>query len=98
MDLEKVVLIEWLESEFGWGIRPDGYSLHLNQDNAENFIEDYWNTMPEEVPNEYSRPCYPAMSVKVTPTLYLKISESENGIRFYNRTFDEYIKSGDIIK
>jgi hypothetical protein len=54
---ERIVIKQsWLESEIGWGTRPDGYSLHLSDQDREKFIEEYWNRMPSEVPDEYSRP------------------------------------------
>jgi len=48
-------LITWTESEEGWGVRPDGASLHLTQDDANEYLNEYWAHMPVEVPTEYSR-------------------------------------------
>lgn len=52
-----VVYQEWEESERGWGTRPDGYSLHKDDASRQAYIQEYWNSMPHEVPDEYSRPC-----------------------------------------
>lgn len=48
-------LITWTESEQGWGVRPDGASLHLTQDDAKQYLKEYWDNMPGKVPAEYSR-------------------------------------------
>lgn len=48
---------KWEESEEGWGVRPDGFSLHLTKEGLKRYINEYWDSMPEEIPAEYSRPC-----------------------------------------
>ena len=52
----QVVRQNWEESERGWGVRPDGYSLHLTLSDRHQFIKEYWDTMPNYVPDTYSRP------------------------------------------
>ncbi len=76
-----VVCQDWLESERGWGTRPDGCSLHLNKLDLEKFVKAYWARMPDETPDEYSRPCGQAYLVDVSDEIYSKILESKNGIR-----------------
>lgn len=51
-----VVVQKWEESERGWGVRPDGYSLHIDDVQRKLYIEAYWAKMPKEAPAEYSRP------------------------------------------
>jgi hypothetical protein len=51
-----VTVQKWEESECGWGVRPDGYSLHIDDVHRKLFITAYWATMPDEAPSEYSRP------------------------------------------
>lgn len=61
----KVYLQSWEESEWGWGVRPDGYSLHLTREDALTYVKDSMKEQQEYfkrseisgVPNEYSRPC-----------------------------------------
>ena len=76
-----VVCQEWLESERGWGIRPDGISLHLTMDDCTQYIKDYWEEMPGFVPDEYSRPFGEPYMKKVSAEDYRQIKVSENGIR-----------------
>jgi hypothetical protein len=48
--------INWIESERGWGTRPDGYSLHVSEAEAKRYVDEYWDGMPDDPPDEYSRP------------------------------------------
>lgn len=55
-NLERLVIGQnWTESERGWGTRPDGYTLHFAESCRLAFIKEYWDGMPDEVPDEYSR-------------------------------------------
>lgn len=64
--------IEWVEHERGWGMRPDGFSLHRSQEEAAEFIKDFWANQPKGyVPDEYSRPCYDtAKLIQVSESLH----------------------------
>ena len=53
---EIVFEIEWTESERGWGQRPDGFTYHKTEADAQKYVDAYWKTMPNEVPDCYSRP------------------------------------------
>jgi hypothetical protein len=70
----------WIESERGWGTRPDGYTLHLNKTDRHAFIKAYWDRMPREVPVEYSRPEGEPVLVDVDGATFEKIKASRNGI------------------
>ncbi len=80
-----VVVVVWEESERGWGERPDGYSLHLTPESVLQFVEDYWATMPDEVPDEYSRPTGEVYATLVESEIYTQVAASKNGIRFYGQ-------------
>jgi len=90
----EVVCQKWLESERDWGIRPDGYSLHLNEDDLAAYVRDYWESMPQEVPDEYSRPDGTPYRCKVSPAVYEKVTNSHNGTRFYDTLPWPYGKDG----
>jgi len=54
-------MVTWTESERGWGLRPDGYSLHETQDDVRAYIDAHWareRTLNAQygTPDEYSRP------------------------------------------
>ena len=71
----------WVESEAGWGVRPDGYSYHRTASDRDRFIKDYWDTLPDEVPDEYSRPHGQPQRVRVSEDLYKSVLKSAYGIR-----------------
>lgn len=52
----KVVVQKWEETERGWGSRPDGYSIHPSEEARVRYVTAYWKNMPDDVPDEYSRP------------------------------------------
>lgn len=74
---------DWLESERGWGIRPDGYSLHRNRVDRDVYVQHYWSQMPDQVPDEYSRPDGECCLVEVDETTYAVVMASQYGIRRY---------------
>lgn len=75
-----VVRQDWLESERGWGCRPDGYTLHLTKSDRDAFVKAYWDRMPDEVPDEYSRPEGQPTLVDVDEATYEKVKASKNGM------------------
>jgi hypothetical protein len=79
-----VYLVDWLESERSWGIRPDGISLHLTFDDVKSYIQEYWDSQPIAVPDEYSRPCGVPKIIQVNAEIFKKVQSSKNGIRIYN--------------
>lgn len=64
-------VVMWEESERGWGIRPDGCSVHLSEEKALNFIKSQQDALPKGyVPDEYSRPSGNPRLVEVSESLY----------------------------
>lgn len=60
----------WVESERGWGVRPDGCSIHRTLADLKKFVEAYWKDMPVDAPDEYSRPEGEPIQVNVTESVY----------------------------
>lgn len=84
----KVVVQKWEESERGWGCRPDGYSLHLTEEDRKSFIAGYWAMMPKAVPDEYSRPNGTPYIADVEPTdLMMAALQQQQGFRSYERVY-----------
>lgn len=83
MNKYPVVKQLWEESERGWGIRPDGYSLHLNEEDRKNYVSDFNKTLPSYVPDEYSRVSGSPTIIDVDSKLYKEIKASKNGIRVW---------------
>lgn len=95
--LEEVVYVSWEESERGWGTRPDGCSLHKTESDFDAFLKKYWDKMPKEVPDEYSRPAGEPVKAYVAKTLYEEIKKSKNGIRLWNSEETKAIKSKQLV-
>lgn len=75
---------EWEESERGWGVRPDGASLHATREDVSAYVTDYWARMPDETPDEYSRPASGAPCLVTVPQeVYDRIAASKNGVRMW---------------
>jgi hypothetical protein len=73
-------LQDWIESERGWGTRPDGYTLHLTKSDRDAYVRAYWSRMPDEVPDEYSAPHGEPTRFAVDESTYMRVQASENGI------------------
>jgi hypothetical protein len=56
-------------------------SLHLTRKDRDEYIKEYWDKMPDEVPDEYSRPEGEPTVVDVDLKTYNKIKKSKNGIQ-----------------
>lgn len=93
--LEAVIYVSWEESERGWGTRPDGFSLHLTEKDYIDFKRDYWARMPDEVPDEYSRPAGDLTKVKVSRNLYNKIKKTKKGMRLYDE--NSVVRNGELV-
>jgi hypothetical protein len=83
--VKTVVCLNWIESERGWGCRPDGSSLHLTKQDVDKYVKDYWNKMPDVTPDEYSRPDGQPFLVTVNEEVYKRVLESKFGIRTADR-------------
>lgn len=83
---------QWEESEQGWGVRPDGYSLHLTVEAVSAYVEEYWKRQLKREPNvplEYSRPSGKPYSVEVNDQTYNEVKGSGNGVRSFDRNAPE---------
>jgi len=89
----------WEESERGWGTRPDGHSLHLTLDDAnewrKQYLErqhEYFKSIGENgVPDEYTRPCAEPYQVRVSDEIYKQLVKDKN-IRLHNNAYPERVQ------
>lgn len=96
-------MVEWTESERGWGQRPDGASLHATAEDAKKYIADYWEREKErnpsgETPDEYSRPDSDGFPVLVSKDVFDKIKASDNGIRLWRSRVSELEQQGELTR
>lgn len=85
--MREVFVQMWEESERGWGSRPDGFSLHLNQEDLEKYVKAYWDRMPAVAPDEYSRPDGKPFKALVSEECYQQLVEASPmkfGLRYWN--------------
>lgn len=81
--MKPIIKQEWNKVKRGYGNKPDGHSLHLTMEDRNKYVEEYWRNMPDEVPDEHSRPYNHPVIFDVDDEMYEKIKSSENGIRVY---------------
>lgn len=86
-----VVVQKWEESERGWGVRPDGYSLHLSEEDCVAYLQAYLGPRATHasVPNEYDRPCGSPYSAEVDEETYEKLlaASGKHGLRVFDNTY-----------
>lgn len=80
---------QWEESERGWGVRPDGASLHISEDEARAYLKKHWEEENKRnkgsVPDEYSRPnSDDPFRVVVTEEAYKRV-QAEKSVRLNTR-------------
>jgi hypothetical protein len=82
--MKKVYLQYWEESERGWGIRPDGCSLHLTEEDRNKYITSIYEQRKndKEVPYEYDRPVGELIEVMINDNLFELIKESYRLLSF----------------
>jgi hypothetical protein len=84
---------QWEESERGWGVRPDGYSLHLSLEDVEKYIKQYWEKQKDgPAPDEYSRNCGKPYMCTISAQLHGQLIEEKRKGSFGRRFFDSYPK------
>lgn len=95
--MNEAILLNWIESERGWGQRSDGCSIHLTEEDAKAFVKEYNEDLPEEVPDEYSRPDSGPQKVVISDKLYEKLTDSDNGIRLWQSEFRDNKDKNEIL-
>jgi hypothetical protein len=92
-----VICQNWLESEAGWGQRPDGHTLHLTKEDHQTYVDGYnaqHNSAPS-APSEYTRPEGKPRMVKVTEAVYQRILEQKDaGVSEDDYPYYEYQRFG----
>jgi hypothetical protein len=53
-----VVVQMWIESEAGWGQRPDGITVHLDTESCKKYVEKYWENEKKRNPSGKTPECY----------------------------------------
>ncbi len=80
-----LVVQAWEESEIGWGVDEDGWSVHETTADLKDYIANYWASMPAATPSVYSRPTGSPQLIEASDELVDKVKASEYGIRTYKK-------------
>jgi len=75
-NMNKCIFQFWEESERGWGIRPDGCSIHLNKEELNAYIQNIYKNRLDEVPDEYDRIVGLPVECFISDQLYDKLNQS----------------------
>jgi hypothetical protein len=92
-----VVCQELIERERGWGMRPDGASLHLTESDRVAYYEEYWErerkrNPGDAVPDEYTSESGHPTVIDVDDELYERVKQSKNGIELTESQYTELRK------
>lgn len=73
-----VFVVLWEESERGWGCRPDGYTLHINEQEAKKYIMKHDKSLPQTyVPDCYTRVATSYLA-KVSKKIYDEVKKNKS--------------------
>lgn len=89
-----VICQKWTESERGWGARPDGFTLHLTEEDRVQFVQKHWGDRQQEsVPDDYSYPDGTPYVCEVSEEEYQEVVSHGGSRWFFNK---DYPGSGGI--
>ena len=94
--MNKCYLQRWEESERGWGVRPDGCSLHLTPTDGESYIDSIYESRGDDVPDEYERVCGSYMKCFVSDVVFESLKRVGSK-RVYESELRNLLKLEEII-
>jgi hypothetical protein len=94
--MNKVVLQLWEESEKNWGIRPDGCSIHLDDNLRNSYVKALYVDRGTEIPNIYERILGDPIIAFVNDNIYA-ILENEGSVRLLEHEMNNLINLEEII-
>ena len=88
----------WEESERGWGVRPDGCSLHLGKDFHKEYLNQIYTIRQSELlaPDEYERVTGPLIECFVSDTLFELVKEKKS-LRLMEYEMNNLVLTEEII-
>jgi len=79
-----VIAQDWEESEAGWGVRPDGFTLHLTREDRDAYVKGYLDRQkayfdkeigPGRTPHEYTRTSGSPTEITVNDKIFRKLKK-----------------------
>lgn len=93
--MSELILQIWEESTLG-DVIQDGCSLHLNNELRRGYIDNYYSSIGEDIPNVYERAVGEPSDVIVTDVLYELVKE-KGSVRLMQNELNNLFSIGDII-
>jgi hypothetical protein len=94
--MNRCYLQRWEESERGWGIRPDGCSLHSHVDSHRIYLQSiYDNREADQIPDEYERVSGPLVECFISDNLF-QILKSKESLRLHEYEMNNLIDTEEI--
>jgi hypothetical protein len=93
--MSELILQIWEESTLG-DVIQDGCSLHLNEESRKRYINDYYSTIGNDIPNIYERAVGDPTEVIVSEALY-DITKESGSVRLMQNELNNLFSIGDII-
>ena len=94
--MNKVILQLWEESERGFGTKPDGCSIHIDNDVRRSYIKSIYDIRGDEVPNEYERIIGSELEAFIDDDLFKKLNVKKS-IRLIETELNNLIKFEELI-
>lgn len=96
-NLSRFALLQlWEHSSKSNGSIPDGCTLHINDENRQNFIENVFKKRGRKTPNRYERPIGTYIDVEITDDIY-KILLEKGSVKIKQFEFRNLIDLNDIV-
>ena len=95
--MKKVYLKNWEESERGWGVRPDGCSLHIDLNNHKSYLNSIYQSRDiNNIPHEYDRIVGDVKEVLVSDVIFNEVLKSNGVLRLMQHSLSNLIKLEEI--
>lgn len=87
----------WEESERGWGIRPDGCSIHLSEDSHKKYLNEIYKIRKSEslIPQEYDRITGTLIECFISDTLF-ELVKDKWSLRLMEYEMNNLVKTEEI--
>jgi hypothetical protein len=94
--MNRVFLQLWEESERGWGVRPDGCSLHIDNIELDKYVDNIYKDRGDDIPNEYERTIGSSIETFIDDELFDKVISSKS-IRISQSSLNNLILMNELI-